>query len=137
MKLGLKYVSLFLVVVFLATLIPFHAFHKHLEEEHFVAINTTSEKQHHHCVLDENHCQDLLIKNCEHKQHVGNGLEKCFFSQYHFIKNIALTNNFFSIIQLFSAHYFENVKWFLLNQIPILLNNKGPPTSIILYILNY
>ena len=64
-----------LVAIFIATLIPFHAFHKHLEEEHFVAINNGSEK-HHHCKLDENYCQDLLIKHCEQKQHGAESTEK-------------------------------------------------------------
>jgi hypothetical protein len=119
-----------LAAIFMATLIPFHAFHKHLEEEHFAAINGHSENHKHHCKLDENYCQDLLIKHCEHKQHVSESAEKCFVGQYHFIKHIALNKSFFQFIQLFKKHYFEQKIVHFQNQITILLNNKGPPTCL-------
>jgi hypothetical protein len=121
---------LVLAAIFIATLLPFHAFHKHLEEEHFVAINNASEKHHHHCKLDENNCQDLLIIQCEHKQHLAESGEKCFVSQFHFIKNITLSGSCFYFIEVFKAHYFEQKIVRFQNQITILLNNKGPPASL-------
>ena len=126
----IKYCSLLLAAIFIATLIPFHSFHKHLEEEHFVAINNGSEKHPHHCKLDENQCQDLLIKHCEHKQHMSESAEKCFVSQYHFIKNITLSSSCFYLIEVFKTHYFEQKITNVQNQITILLNNKGPPASL-------
>ncbi len=121
-----------LAAIFIATLIPFHAFHKHLEEEHFVEININndSKNHNHHCKLDENYCQDLLIKHCEHNQHVSESVEKCFISQYHFIKNITLSSSCFYFIELFKTHYFEQKILHVQNQITILLNNKGPPASL-------
>jgi len=123
---------LVLAAIFIATLIPFHAFHKHLEEEHFVEININndSKNHNHHCKLDENYCQDLLIKHCEHNQHVSESVEKCFISQYHFIKNITLSSSCFYFIELFKTHYFEQKILHVQNQITILLNNKGPPASL-------
>lgn len=121
-----------LAAIFIATLIPFHAFHKHLEEEHFVEININndSKNHNHHCKLDENYCQDLLIKHCEHNQHVSESVEKCFVSQYHFIKNITLSSSCFYFIEVFKTHYFEKKNLHVQNQITILLNNKGPPASL-------
>jgi hypothetical protein len=123
---------LVLAAIFIATLIPFHAFHKHLEEEHFVEININndSKNHNHHCKLDENYCQDLLIKHCEHNQHVSESVEKCFVSQYHFIKNITLSSSCFYFIEVFKTHYFEKKNLHVQNQITILLNNKGPPASL-------
>lgn len=118
-----------LAAIFIATLIPFHAFHKHLEEEHFVAINTNSEKNH-HCKLDENQCQDILINHCEHKQHLAERAEKCFVSQYHFIKNITVNSNCYYFIQNCKYQYFEQKIVNLQNQFTILLNNKGPPSYL-------
>ena len=132
LKFIIKYCSLLLAAIFIATLIPFHAFHKHLDEEHFVAINNDSEKHHHHCKLDQNYCQDLLIKHCEHKQHVTESAEKCFVSQYHFIKNIALSSSCFYFIDVFKTHYFEQKITNVQNQITVLLNNKGPPASLLI-----
>ncbi len=132
LKSVIKYCSLLLAAIFIDTLIPFHAFHKHLEEEHFVAINNDSEKHHHHCNLDQNYCQDLLIKHCEHKQHVTESAEKCFVSQYHFIKNIALSSSCFYFIDVFKTHYFEQKITNVQNQITVLLNNKGPPASLLI-----
>jgi hypothetical protein len=132
LKSVIKYCSLVLAAIFIATLIPFHAFHKHMEEEHFVAINNGSENHSHHCKLDENYCQDLLIKHCEHKQHVAESAEKCFVSQYHFIKNITLSSSCFYFIEVFKTHYFEQKITNVQNQITILLNNKGPPASLVI-----
>lgn len=129
MKSVIKYCSLVLTAIFIATLIPFHAFHKHLEEEHFVAVNNSNE-EHHHCKLDDNFCQDLKIKHCEHKQHLAESGEKCFVSQYHFIKNITLIGSCFYFIEVFKTHYFEQKIIQVQNQIFILLNNKGPPTNL-------
>lgn len=119
-----------LAAIFIATLIPFHAFHKHLEEEHFVAVNSQSEKHHHHCKLDENYCQDLLIKHCEHKQHIAESAEKCFVSQFHFIKNIILSNSCFYFIQIYKSHNFEQNIIIVQKQFTLFINNKGPPASL-------
>jgi len=93
-----------------------------------VAINNDSEKHHHHCKLDENYCQDLLIKHCEHKQHVTESAEKCFVSQYHFIKNIAYQVAVFTSL-MYSKPTIEQKITNVQNQITVLLNNKGPPAS--------
>lgn len=129
LKSVIKYCSLVLAAIFIATLIPFHAFHKHLEEEHFVAVSNSSENHSHHCKLDENYCQDLLIKHCEHKQHLAESGEKCFVSQYHFIKNITLICIYYNFISIYKTHYFEQKVIQVQNQIYILLNNKGPPSN--------
>ncbi len=116
-----------MVVIFVSTIIPFHAFHKHLEEEHFVAVNTNKEHQNHQCKLDENFCKDQQIQHCEHKQHLAESVEKCFISQYHFLKNITLICVYYNFISIYKTHYFEQKVINVQNQFTILLNNKGPP----------
>jgi hypothetical protein len=117
---------LVLVAIFIATIIPFHAFHKHVEEMHYVAIASKNTKNH-HCKLDENFCIESIIKHCEHKQHLEESQEKCFTSQYHFIKNITLNSSVFKFISLFKTHYFKLSIVKIQNEFTILLNNKGPP----------
>jgi hypothetical protein len=115
-----------MVVIFTATFIPFHAFHKHVEDIHYVAI-AAKNTENHHCKLDENFCIESMIIHCEHKQHLAESHEKCFISQYHFIKNITLNNNLFNFIAAFKTHYFNVRIVNIQNEFTILLNNKGPP----------
>ena len=126
MKAILTYCHLVMVVIFIATIIPFHAFHQHVEDIHYVAM-ASKNTENHHCKLDENFCVESIIKHCEHKQHLAESHEKCFTSQYHFIKNITLNSNVFKFISLFKTHYFKLRIVNIQNEFTILLNNKGPP----------
>ena len=115
-----------MVVIFVATIIPFHAFHEHVEDIHYAAIASKNSKKH-HCKLDENFCVESFIKHCEHPQHLAESHEKCFISQYHFIKNITLNNNLYNFISLSKTHYFKLRIVNIQNEFTVLLNNKGPP----------
>jgi len=115
-----------MVVIFIATIIPFHAFHQHVEDIHYVAI-AQKNTENHHCKLDENFCVESIINHCEHEQHLAESNEKCFTSQYHFIKNITLNNIQYHFISVCKAHYFEQKIVNVQNEFTILLNNKGPP----------
>ncbi len=120
------YCHVFLAAIFIATLVPFHAFHKHTEDIHHVAM-ASNDQEHHHCKLDANFCKDFSSNLCEHKQHIGESAEKCFASQYHFIKHITLVQANFLFTQVFTPSYFEQKIENIQNQIVIILNNKGPP----------
>lgn len=115
-----------LLAIFTATLIPFHAFHKHVEDIHHVAVATKDFKNH-HCKLDDNFCVDIIANPCKHEQHLAESSEKCFVGQYHFIKTIALQCFHFEFIPVFKSHYFEQKIVVFQNQFNLLLNNKGPP----------
>jgi len=115
-----------MVVIFIATIIPFHAFHKHVEDRHYVAM-ASPKTENHHCKLDENFCVESMIKHCKHQQHIAESHEKCFASQYHFIKNITLNSNVFKFISLSKTHYFKLSVVNIQKEFIILLNNKGPP----------
>ncbi|MES2656656.1 MAG: hypothetical protein V4620_13760 [Bacteroidota bacterium] len=128
MKTIQTYCHLVLAAIFIATLIPFHAFHEHMEIVHHVA-SASKNTEDHHCKLDENYCQDSSLKHCDHKQHVAESGEKCFVSKYHFIKNITLAANPCSFMEFFKAHYFEQIIINKQIQFVLLLNNKGPPQS--------
>lgn len=118
-----------MVVIFIATIIPFHAFHQHEEDIHYVAI-AQKNTENHHCKLDENFCASIITNHCKHEQHLAESNEKCFTSQYHFIKNITLNSNLFNFISLFKTHYFKIRIVNIQNEFTILLNNKGPPYSL-------
>jgi hypothetical protein len=120
-----------MVVIFIATIMPFHAFHQHLQDVHYVAMASKNTKNH-HCKLDENYCVESIINHCKHEQHLAESHEKCFISQYHFIKNITLISNHFNFISVFKTHYFKLRIVNIQQQFIILLNNKGPPFSSII-----
>ncbi|MFZ4796610.1 MAG: hypothetical protein ACOYMA_03895 [Bacteroidia bacterium] len=126
MKTILTYCHWVMVVIFIATIIPFHAFHQHEEDIHYVAI-ASKNTENHHCKLDENFCIESIINHCEHQQHLAESHEICFTSQYHFIKNITLNSEMFNYISVCKTHYFEQKIVNIQNEFTILLNNKGPP----------
>lgn len=97
-----------------------------MEAVHHVA-SASKNTENHHCKLDENYCQDSTLQHCEHKQHVAESGEKCFISEYHFIKNITIAAIHCSFMEFFKAHYFEQIIINKQIQFVLLLNNKGPP----------
>ncbi len=122
------YIVFLILLSFSFSIVPFHAFHKHIETEHMVAMQ--SKNYEHNCELDEIICQgEFNADLCQHRTHLGKPIEKCFSCQFHFTKNYTLSEANQSItFQSFYELRFNN-----LHSIELvfnkLLSNKGPPTQ--------
>ena len=121
------YIVFLILLSFLLSIVPFHAFHKHIESEHFVALQTKNIE--HSCELDEIICQgEFKTDLCHHKTHLGKPIEKCFSCEFHFTKNYILKEafSFVSLHSLNQSLFFSNSqKELIFNKF---ISNKGPPT---------
>jgi len=122
------YIVFLILLSFSFSIVPFHAFHKHIETEHRVALQ--SKNTEHCCELDEIICQGEFSEDlCQHKTHLGKPIEKCFSCQFHFTKNYTLSEAIHSItFQSYCKLGFNKVQS---NELVFnkLLSNKGPPTQ--------
>ena len=122
------YIVFLILLSFLISLVPFHAFHKHIETEHLAALQCKNTE--HSCELDEIICQgEFNADLCQHRTHLGKPIEKCFSCQFHFTKNYTLSEAIQSItFQSYCKRGFNNVQSteLIFNK---LLSNKGPPTQ--------
>ena len=123
------YIVFLILLSFSFSIVPFHAFHKHIEDEHVVALQ--SKNTEHQCELDEIICQgEFNADLCHHKTHLGKPIEKCFSCQYHFTKNyiIAEATTFASLLSFNESLFFStSQKELIFNRF---ISNKGPPSLI-------
>ena len=122
------YIVFLILLSFLFSIIPFHAFHRHIESEHTIAMQ--SKNTEHSCELDELICQgEFNTDVCQHKTHLGKPIEKCFSCQFHFTKNYTLSElTEIVCFNTFRKELFCNVilKELVFNEF---ISNKGPPTQ--------
>lgn len=123
-----KYISVLLVIIFSITIIPFGVFHRHLMDEHRIAI--VSHAKGHFCEMDNKFCKDEMNILCGHERHLNNSLTKCFTCQFHFEKNfepvkiLSYSIFFNQFKEIFSYQTIAAIK------AAQLISNKGPPSKM-------
>lgn len=114
-------------MLFIGTLLPYHAFHSHPAEEHLQAQHSLKQQGTHHCELEHLACQGDYKNDCEHKTHLSGPEEKCFSCQFDFVKCYEELSFHFTFV--FNAHpnVFNLIVDVVYCSFPVQLSGRGPP----------